>query len=303
MTYPPGSDPYGNPAPQSPDSPGWGQAGGYQQTPDAGWGRSGAGHPAHQPQTGYQQSAYPPPGDAGQGWQQQPGWSPQPGYPSGFPPPRRNNTALIAGGAAGAVVLVVIAVALVVVLNRHSGHDTSASPAGPSLVSATSSSATTTAPATSSANHSGRFSYTEYSHDWNFSLDGVHLHADWVSGQDHPTCADIENGGKLTGLGCQYAAEMVYRAENGGIMLAQYVLGTTGTADARNLATQYADDDLKMRPGTYIDHFAVGKWQTKAQGDFVVLTVVTATSAVTEDTAAKYMHYLEADMAGALLFR
>jgi len=35
----------------------------------------------------------------------------------------------------------------------------------------------------------------------------------------------------------------------------------------------------------------------------VVLTVVTATSAVTEDTASKFMHYMEADMASALLFR
>ncbi|WP_067683690.1 hypothetical protein [Nocardia miyunensis] len=295
MTYPPGSDPYGNPAPQPPDSPGWGQSGGYQQAPDAGWGPTGTAHPAYpQPQTGYPQSAYPPPGGVQQGWQPQ-----QPGYPAGFPPPRRNNTVLIAAGVAAVVVLVVIAVALVVVLDRHSGDDTSASPSSPSLVPATSSSSATS----TSASPSGRFSYTEYSHDWNFSLGGVHLHADWVEGRDHSTCADIENDGKLTGLGCRYAAEMVYRAESGGVMLTQYVLGTAGTAAASRLATQYADDDLKMRSGSYIDHFAMGKWQTKAQGDFVVLTVVTATNAVTEDTATKYMHYLEADMAGALLFR
>lgn len=306
MTYPPGSDPYGNPTPQSPDSPGWGQSGGYQQTPDAGWGQTANAHPVHQqPQPGYQQSAYPPPGDPQQGWQsqQQPGWSAQPGYPGGFPPPRRNNTALIAGGVAGVVVLVVIAVALVVVLNRHSGDDTSASPSSPSLVSATSSSSTTTTTTSSAGPSGGRFSYTEYSHDWNFTLGAVHLHADWVEGRDHSSCSDIENNGKLTGLGCQYAAEMVYKAENGGVMLTQYVLGTTGSEDSRKLATQYADDDLKMRPGSYIAHFAVGKWQTKSQGNFVVLTVVTATSAVTEDTASKFMHYMEADMASALLFR
>ncbi|MQY20876.1 hypothetical protein [Nocardia macrotermitis] len=319
MTYPPGSDPYGNPTPQSPDASGWGGSGGYQQVPDAGWGQTGNAHPAYQqPQPGYpqqpeyqQQSGYQhagQPGDTQQGWQaQQPGWQPQPGQfgqPGGFEPPRRNRTPLIAGGIAAAVVLVVSVVALVVVLNRHSGSDDSASASGPSLVSATSSSsaAPTTTTTTSSAK-SGRFSYTEYAHDWNFGLGGVHLHADWVEGRDHATCGDIENDGKLTALGCQYAAEMVYKAENGAIMLTQYVMNTTGSDASGELATQYADADLKMRPGSYIADFAVGKWQTKAQGDFVVLTVVTATSAVTEDTAKNYLHYLEADMASALLFR
>lgn len=305
MSLPPGSDPYGNPAPQSPDSPGWGQSGGFQQPVDAGWGHTAGAQPGYPQQAGYEQSAAYPPGDTQQGWQQPGGWQPQPGQPGGFPPPRRSNSVLITAGIAGVVIVVVAAVALVIVLNRHPGR-TTASAASASSVSATTTTSSSLAesPATTSAAApSGRFSYTEYAHDWNFKLDNVQLHADWVQGQDHPTCTDIENGGQLTALGCQYAAEMVYKAENGAVMLDQFVMGTPDSTTAGKLATQYTDSDLKMRPGTVIDNFATGKWQTKAQGDFVVLTVVTATNAVTEDTATKYMHYLEADMAGALMFR
>ncbi|ATL68406.1 hypothetical protein [Nocardia terpenica] len=203
------------------------------------------------------------------------------------------------------VAVLVIGAGIVVLATRHkSGNHASASAATPSLVPATTSSAATGRPTTtSSSSASSRFSYQEQAKDWNFKLGDVSLHADWVEGVDHPTCADIEKNGKLTSLGCQYAAEMVYRAEDGGLMLTQFVMGMADADKASAASGQYSDSDLNLRPGSYIDHFAVGKWKDDAQGQYLVLTMVTATDAVDEDTAKKYLRYLHGDMLGALTFR
>ncbi|MBF6331202.1 hypothetical protein [Nocardia transvalensis] len=289
MTYPPGSGPYGN-GPQDP----WGQPGGYQQQPP-----------------GYQQ---PQPS----GWdmpqpmwdaQQQPGWNPQQqGYPGGYPPrPPKNNTGLIVGIIFAVIALLVIGVGAVVVLTRNKTDDiNTASPTTENLVTATSSPGrpTTARPTTKpTASASSRFSYQEHAKDWDFKLGDVQMHADWVEGRDHATCSDIELHGKLTGLGCRYAAEMVYRSEGGALMLTQLVLGMSDEGKATAAHDQFTDEDLKFRPGTYIDDFAIGKWREINQKDFLVVTLVTTTSAVDDETASKYLKYLHTDTATALLFR
>ncbi|MBF6102934.1 hypothetical protein IU500_02630 [Nocardia terpenica] len=240
-------------------------------------------------------------------WGQQPPqvWG-QPGYPGGYSPqPPKKSAGLIVGIVLGVVAVLVIGVGIVVLATRHkSDNAASAAAATPSLVPATTSSTATGRPTTTpSSSASSRFSYQEQAKDWNFKLGDVSLHADWVAGVDHPTCADIEKNGKLTSLGCQYAAEMVYRAEDGGLMLTQFVMGMADADKASAASGQYSDADLNLRPGSYIDHFAVGKWKDGAQGQYLVLTMVTATDAVDEDTAKKYLRYLHADMLGALTFR
>ncbi len=290
MTYPPGPGPYG-PGPQQPH--------------DGGWGRD-----PHQPGGGWE--AQPTGWEAAPSWdhqQPQQNWD-QPGYGGGYgspPPPPKNNSGLILGIVFGVIALLVIGIGIVVVATRDSDTKNQAGASStPGLVPATAEATTpTTAPSISAPNsgNSAHVTYQDYAKDWNFKLGDVELHADWVQGRDHAGCSDIEVDGKLTDLGCQYAAEMVYKAENGSLMLTQFIMGMGSAAQAEAAPGQYTDADLKLRPGTYVDHFAVGKWKDDAQKDYLVVTFATATNAVDEETAKKYLKYRHADILGALAFR
>ena len=265
--------------------PGAGQAQPY----DAGWGTGGAPQPGYQP--GFQQPGY------------QPGWNAQPGYPGGAPAAPQRRTGLIVGIATGVVALLVIGIALVVTFTGNSSSPTAEpKPPVPSSSSLSPATSTSAAPTTSSSS-SARFSYAQYAKNWDFKMDSVQLHADWVQGRDDPTCAPVEVTHKFSDLGCQYAAELVYKAEGGALMLTQFVMGMSDQAAAAAAPGKYTDADLKLRPGTYISHFAVGKWKGGAQGQFLVTTIATATQAVPEATAVKYLRYMQSDMVGALMFR
>ncbi len=161
--------------------------------------------------------------------------------------------------------------------------------------------AITAAPGKPSAGH---LSYTEYGNkDWDFKYDDVTLHADWVDGRDYADCHPIEKQGKLTALGCQYAAELVYKAENGGLMLTQFILGMGDEAKAAAAVGKYSDKDLSLRKGTYIEHFTTGKWKDGSRKEFVVVTFATATGAVDPSLVQKYLHYRNADTLAALIWR
>ncbi|MEV5647036.1 hypothetical protein AB0L57_02185 [Nocardia sp. NPDC052254] len=290
MTYPPGPGPYGQ-GPQQPHDGGWGRDP-YQ--PGGGWDAQPTGWEA--PSWDQQQ---PP---------QQPSWD-QSGYGGGYgpPPPPKNNSGLIVGIVFGVIALLVVGIGIAVVATRDSGSKNEAGAGStPALVPATEETTTATTEPDTTAPDSGtspHVSYQEYAKNWDFKLGEVELHADWVQGRDHASCSDIEVGGKLTGLGCRYAAEMVYKAENGSLMLTQFIMGMDSAAQAEAAPGQYTDADLKLRPGTYVDHFAVGKWKDDAEKDYLVVTFATATNAVDEETAKKYLKYRHTDTVGALSFR
>lgn len=280
MTYPPGSGPYGY-GPQGPQGPHGPQ--GPQGSPgpydpgrayDSGWGRD-----PNQPESGWdvQPGGWEAPAWDQQQQQVQPGWE-QPGYAGGYPtpPPPKSNTGLILGIVFGVVALLVISAGIVVVATRDSGSETTAAATTtPGLVPATTARTTAQAPTTSASpgvpGTSGKLSYNDYGGPWNFRFGEVELHADWVDGRDHADCSDIEVGGKLTSLGCSYAAEMVYKAEGGALMLTQFILGMSSTQQATAAPDSYTDEDLKLRPGTYIEDFSVGKWKDDAEKEFVVI--------------------------------
>ncbi|MCM6775575.1 hypothetical protein NDR87_15135 [Nocardia sp. CDC159] len=265
MTYPPGSGPYGYGPQHQP--PGWGQPG------------------------------YQPP---------QPGWDPNQGYPGGGyppPPPPKSNTGLIIGIVVATIAVLVVGAGALVLIDRNKrGEDNRATgTTTPELVTATE---TATPRGTATAQPvATKFSYREQAKDWNFRLGDVALHADWVDGRDASNCGDIEVGGKLTALGCQYVAEMVYRSERGGLMLTQYVLGMADADKAAAAVGRYTDEDLQPRPGSYIEDFTIGKWKDDSEKQFLVIILVTTTAAVDEETASKYLRYLHQDMLGALAFR
>ncbi|WP_174185498.1 hypothetical protein [Nocardia barduliensis] len=217
-----------------------------------------------------------------------------------LPPPPRSNTGLVVGLVA-VVVAVVVAVAIgVAVVAREQGHAQAAATDTSAETTTSTSGVTSTRPVRPS---SGRLSYTEYAKDWNFRFDRVQLHADWVDGRDHPGCGPIEAAGKLTGLGCVYAAELVYRAEGGALMLTQFVLGMADEGRAAAAKDRFTDADLTLRPGSYIKGYATGKWKDGSEKEFVVITFATATDAVDAPTVEKYLRYRHADILGALAFR
>ncbi|MGY4100717.1 hypothetical protein ACW2Q0_14360 [Nocardia sp. R16R-3T] len=236
------------------------------------------------------------------------GWGPT-GYPMVYPsaapsgPPPKSKSGIIAAAVLGLVaVLAVVGVGLVV-LTGGDKDPSQASEATVTVVPATSTAGTTTTAPRPGQPSSGKLSYNDFAGDWNFTFDSVELHADWVEGRDHANCRDFEVDGKLTGLGCQYAAEMEYRAEGGGLKITQFVIAMSSEGEATAALGKFTDADLHLRPGTYIDNFVTGKWRDGTEKEFVVVTVATANAAVAADTAKKYLQYLHADTLGALAFR
>ncbi|WP_157554804.1 hypothetical protein [Nocardia crassostreae] len=310
MTYPPGP----------PSGPGFGgdpNAHGQQPEPDAAWWEGPATPPAAQPvwpapeQGGWQgqpvQGAWP--GQPGQpDWAAQQGY-PQQGYPQqpGYPPPqpRKSNTGMIVGIAVGVVALLAVAVGAIVVFTGgdDSGRTTVASATTTTTSSAPTTTRRTTTTTTKAAPAGGHFSYTEYSGAWNFRLGDVALQADWVTGNDYSDCAPVEETGKLTSLGCQYSAELVWQAEGGALMLTQYVLGMGDAAKASGAEGQFDDKDIRLNPGSYIADWETGKWRDGSEKEFLVITFATATAAVDADTVEKYLRYRHQDTVGALMFR
>lgn len=244
------------------------------------------------------------------------GWD-QTGYPMGYPvaptpgrpprPPKSRTGALVAVALGLVAVLTVVSVVLVVIVGRDKGRPQAAD-ATVTVVPATSAprSATqrpTTTTPRSGQPSSGKLTYNDFAKDWNFKFDNVELHADWVEGRDHASCRDFEVDGKLTGLGCQYAAELVYRAEGGGLKITQFLIAMSDEGQAAAALGKFSDADLHLRSGTYIDHFVTGKWRDGNEKQFVVVTVATATGAVDVETVKKYLQYRHADTLGALAFR
>ncbi|MFE7742738.1 hypothetical protein [Nocardia sp. NPDC057455] len=222
-----------------------------------------------------------------------------------LPPPPQRATGVIVALAVG-VVAVLVAVGIGVSANsRVQGHAQAAATSAEATTRAGSATSTRPAPTAPGGTHpsSGRLSYWEYAKDWDFRFDRVELHADWVDGRDHADCHPVEAAGKLTSLGCVYAAELVYRAEGGALMLTQLVLGMADQGRAAAAKDRFTDADLTLRPGTYIKGYATGKWKDGSEKEFVVVTLATATGAVDAPTVEKYLRYRHADTIGALAFR
>ncbi|MBL1076460.1 hypothetical protein JK358_18845 [Nocardia sp. 2] len=313
MTYPPGppqgpgygGDPHAH-GQQPPENPTW-------------WDQPATPPPAEYPA----QQGWPgQPADQSGGWQQQqPGWDGQQGYGQqggyqqpgyqqpggGYPqPPKKSNTGLIVGIAAAVVVVLAAVVGAAVFVTREDSGDQAIATSTTTTTSTSSSAPTTTKSTTTtsrSAPAGAKFSYTEYGNFWNFKLGDVALQADWVKGNDYNDCGNFEEAGKMTGLGCQYGSELVWKAEGGELMLTQFVLTMSDAAKAEAASGQFDDGDLKLRPGSYISDFETGKWKDGSEKQFLVVTVATATTAVPVETVEKYLRYRHSDTLGALIFR
>ncbi|MEV6067881.1 hypothetical protein AB0L82_15115 [Nocardia sp. NPDC052001] len=288
--------------PAQPAQPAWpGQQGdtwqqpGFAAQPD-GYQAQQGGYQAQQSEPTWQQPVAQP------GWPGQQGYSQQPGYGAPPPQPPRSNTGLIVGIALAAVAVLAVGVGAVVVLTGGDSSDqatvTTSSVEPP--IETTSTRPNTTTQAAPAGN---RFTYTEFGEAWNFRLGDVALQADWVQGRDYDTCGPVEENGKLTGLGCQYASELVWKSENGGLMLTQFVLTMSDAAKAAAAEDHFDDGDINLPAGTYISHFETGKWRDGSEAEFLVITLATADTTVDSDTVEKYLRYRHTDTIGALTFR
>ncbi|WP_446223941.1 hypothetical protein ACTWPB_01365 [Nocardia sp. IBHARD005] len=217
------------------------------------------------------------------------------------PPPKSKAGWLVI--ALVAIAGLIVGTGLLISVGREGVAGTAVAASANAKAPATTSTKPTTTTAKPRPKPGARLSYADYEGPWNFKMGGVEMHADWVEGRDHDGCAAIEKGGRLTGLGCQYAAEMVLSAEGGGVKITQFVLGMRDAAAAEAAASQIEQKDLNVRPGTVIDDFATGKWKAGAEKEFVVVTLATATSAVDSALVEKYLKYRHTDIIGAILFR
>ncbi|WP_067691314.1 hypothetical protein [Nocardia jejuensis] len=316
MTYPPGppsgpgfgGDP--NAQGQPPENPAWwdqpatppgqqpgGQ--GWQGQPQPGqqnWGQQ-PGYAAQQP--GYPQQ----PGYGQPGYGQQPGYPQQQGFPP--PPPPKSNTGLIVGIVLGVVAVLAVAIGAIVIVTG--GDDSSQAATSTTTTTTTTTAKTTTTTRTTTTSKAapagGRFTYTEYGQPWNFRLGDVALQADWVEGHDYDSCGPLEKAGKITSLGCKYGSELVWKSEGGALMLTQLIFTMNSESSASGASGQFDDKDINLPAGSYIADWETGKWRDGSQGQFMVVTFATATSAVGADVVEKYLKYRQSDTIGALIFR
>lgn len=232
-------------------------------------------------------------------WGQPPAAYAQEIPPLGPPPPKSNAVWIVI--ALVVVAGLIVGAGLLISAGRDvAGTAVAASATGkPSTGSSTSAKPTTTTKPKAGA----RLSYADYEGPWNFKLGDVEMKADWVEGRDHKDCAPIAKGSKLTGLGCEYATEMLLTAEGGAVKFTQFVLAMKDATAAETAADQVEEKDLNVRAAGMIDDFATGKWKAGASKEFVVITLVTATGAVEEAVVEKYLRYRHGDIVAAIAFR
>jgi hypothetical protein len=143
----------------------------------------------------------------------------------------------------------------------------------------------------------------EFGADWDYKLGKTRLRATLKDSWNHRTCAPVEKDGRLTRKGCRYAVEWTYTARGGDLQLTHIVLVFKKPAQAGRVAENMSEADFRLRAGSFLPDWSIGRWRTGAQGEMVVLTLVTAYRAVSESVATDYLDRANTDRLGALLFR
>ncbi|GAA1084280.1 hypothetical protein [Tsukamurella strandjordii] len=164
---------------------------------------------------------------------------------------------------------------------------------------------TPTGSPTAASRDAGRALYQDMGgrKDWNYRSGPVQLQATWVSGVDYATCADIDATGKLAQYRCRNAAESTHSAENGQLLLTQYLFALPDEARAGAAATSVIPPDVRTRPDTTIDGATTRDARVTAEKNMVLLTIVTATAAVPPSTVDTYLTHRHGDTLGALSLR
>ncbi|MGH8880819.1 MAG: hypothetical protein ACRD0P_26285 [Stackebrandtia sp.] len=311
MSYPPPGGGY-------PDD-GYGQQPQYPQQPDpGGWGAPpppGGGYPDQNPPFGAPpppayDPAQPPGYDPNQpvsgGWSAPasgpPGYGQQPvsgnpmggpGYPPPMqnPPPRKNNTPIVVGAIVALVALVAVAAVLVVVLGNKDDGGGSASDSGTSATEAPSSQEETS-PA--DPDYIGSLSYADLGYDWVSAT--TDAEATFKDGWDYAGCTDFEVAAALTDLGCEFAVEVAWRAEDEDVAIYAFFLGMTDTDTADTAVEEIQDADVVAHEEGEISDFDYGQWAIDSSRNIVILTSFTATADVSEEKCNEYIEEMPGDL-------
>lgn len=139
-------------------------------------------------------------------------------------------------------------------------------------------------------------------HDWHFTLDDVKLDATKTGGRDLHSCTPVEHDRALTAQGCRSGIELDYRTAGDRIRLEQFVLVFDTAAHARRAGRELTGDQLQLRRSKLHPH-AEGTMVRQSTGQYLVITVGTAANGADDDRRDTFVHYANADMTAAMIWR
>ncbi|MET8161132.1 hypothetical protein ABZT47_32650 [Sphaerisporangium sp. NPDC005289] len=141
--------------------------------------------------------------------------------------------------------------------------------------------------------------------DWNFKLGSVKYSARKVGGWDYDSCASVDGKGVLARYGCDRAVQVAYSAYGGNLKAVQILLAFSAETDAKTVAARLqklSSDAVRWRRDQTHASYAYGKIRWGQTGNYVVVTVVTATRAAAAK-APKFHGYLQSDTQSYFVFR
>ncbi|MEW9555632.1 hypothetical protein [Nonomuraea sp. NPDC050783] len=141
--------------------------------------------------------------------------------------------------------------------------------------------------------------------DWNFRMDGVTFKAEKAGGWTYGSCAPVDGRPGVLAKGrCERAVQLAYTAYRGHLAAVQVIMVFPTAKAAKDAAGRLAGSSgaVKWRRDQVLDTYVYGKRRVSSTGRYVVLTVVTA-DRTARAKAARFHHYLHADLSSSFLFR
>lgn len=137
---------------------------------------------------------------------------------------------------------------------------------------------------------------------WEDQLGATELVATKTDGWNYDECADVENAGALTDLGCIEAVEIDYKAEGGDMQLTTILLGMPDSSTATDVGMEgvISDKDVTANFASPIKNPAATGLKTSGEGNIVVVTMYAAKDGVDEKLAEDYLENLHWDIAMGL---
>ncbi|BCJ35064.1 hypothetical protein Athai_25670 [Actinocatenispora thailandica] len=139
-------------------------------------------------------------------------------------------------------------------------------------------------------------------HDWHFRLDQVKLDATKTGGRNLDSCAPVEHDRALSAQGCRSGIELDYRTAGDRVRMEQLVLMFDTAAHAKRAGRGLAGSQLALRRSKLHPHVE-GAMVQQVTDQYLVITVGTAAKATDDDRRDTFVHYANADMAAAMLWR
>lgn len=139
-------------------------------------------------------------------------------------------------------------------------------------------------------------------HDWHFKLDDVKLDATKTGGRDLHSCTPVEHDRALTTQGCRSGIELDYRTAGDHVRMEQFVLVFDTAAHAKKASRDLTGGQLTLRRSKLHPHVE-GAMLRQATDQYLVITVGTAATTADDDRRDTFIHYANADMAAAMIWR